>query len=235
MTSAAAGISGLASRYGLPAQAVSRLEELLRLLSTDPLAPTSVRDPQRVLDDHLADSLVALELDVVRSAGVVLDIGSGAGLPGLPLAVAMPAARFVLLESVTRKCQFLERLVAACGLSNVEVVHDRAEAWTGGLERFELVVIRAVAALDVVLEYGAPMLGVGGRLLVWRGRRDREAEAAASRAAEVLGMQVVEVREVQPYPEAHDRYLHLFSKVRETPDEFPRRPGVAAKRPLGRV
>jgi 16S rRNA (guanine527-N7)-methyltransferase len=229
-----AAISELTARYELPERAPAQLEELTRLLSADPIAPTSVRQPGRVVNDHLADSLVALELAQVRSARNVVDVGSGPGLPGLPLAVALPGARFVLLEAAARKCRFLERAVAACGLTNVEVVHDRAETWTEGRGRFDLAVVRALAALDVVLEYSAPLLGLDGSLLVWRGRRDTAGEVAAGLAGELLGLVPEKICPVQPYLEARDRHLHLFSKVRETPQEFPRRPGMAAKRPLGR-
>jgi 16S rRNA (guanine527-N7)-methyltransferase len=231
---AIAEIAGLAARYSLPVAATAQLGELLRLLSADPLAPTSLREPGRVVDDHLADSLVALELEQVRSARTVVDVGSGPGLPGLPLAIALPGGRFVLVEAAARKCQFLERAVAACGLTNVEVVHERAESWVAGRGRFDLVVVRAVAALDVVLEYSAPLLGLGGTLLAWRGRRDPDGEAAAEVAGHVLGVIPTEIRPVQPYVGAHDRHLHLFTKVRATPQTFPRRSGMAAKRPLGR-
>ena len=205
------------------------------MLSYDPHAPTTVRDPERVLEDHLADSLVALELEPMAGAGSAVDLGSGAGVPGLPLAIALPRASFALVESVGRKCAFIERAAAACSAANAEVVHARAESWRPGLGHFEVAVVRAVAALDVVVEYAAPLLAVGGWLVAWRGRRDVVGEVDAERAATILGMRATEVRPVRPYPQARDRYLHLFLKVRETPDRFPRRAGVAAKRPLGRV
>lgn len=227
-------VGDLVGRYGLPEAAGQQLEELAHLLSTDPLAPTAVRGARRVLEDHLADSLVALELQCVRAAATAVDIGSGAGLPGLPLAIALPGCSFVLLESSGRKCSFMRRAVAACSLSNVDVVNARAEAWEPGLGRFDLAVVRAVGRLDAVLEYAAPLLKVGGDLVVWRGRRDPEAEVEAERTGEILEMQAKGVREVAPYPGARHRHLHLFSKVRDTPRGFPRRAGLAAKRPLGR-
>jgi 16S rRNA (guanine527-N7)-methyltransferase len=211
-----------------------QLERLLALLAQDPHAPTTIRQPERVVDDHLADSLVALELEPVRRAGSVVDLGSGAGLPGLPLAIALPRTSFSLIESVGRKCVFIERAAAATSLRNVEVIHARAEAWRPDVRQFELAVARAVADLSVVLEYAAPLLPLGGCLVVWRGRRDASAEGAADRAAQILGLEVGEVRRVQPYPQAEERHLHLFLKIRETPARFPRRAGVAAKRPLGR-
>jgi 16S rRNA (guanine527-N7)-methyltransferase len=217
----------------LPSDAASRLERLHRLLVEDPLAPTAVRDADLVIDDHLADSLVALEVGPVRSARMLADLGSGAGLPGLALAIALPEANVALVESTARKCAFLERAITACGAGNVHVVNARAESWPEGLGRFDLVTARALAPLEVVVEYAAPLLAIGGVLVAWRGRRDAEVERAADRAAAVVGMEPVEIRNVQPYPEAKNRYLHLMSKVMDTPEGYPRRTGVALKRPLG--
>jgi 16S rRNA (guanine527-N7)-methyltransferase len=233
MTDHLARLDTLARRYRLADAAVERLEVLLQLLLSDPLAPTAIREATKAIDDHLADSLVALELEAVRSARHAVDIGSGAGLPGLPLAIALPATRFTLLESAARKCAFLERAMAACGLSNVTVVHARAETWPEGIGRHDLVTARALAPLPVVAEYAAPLLRVGGTLVAWRGRRDAEAEAAGARAAEALGLSEPEIVPVQPYEGAHHRHLYLVSKPVETPRGFPRRPGMALKRPLG--
>jgi 16S rRNA (guanine527-N7)-methyltransferase len=234
----AAGDSGdrlasLERRYALPPEAMAQLRLLLDRLLADPLAPTSIRRPEAIVDDHLADSLVALELEAVREARHALDLGSGPGMPGLPLAIALPDASFVLLESSSRKCAFLERTAAACGIANVEVVHSRAESYEAGRDRHDVVTARAVARLDITAEYAAPLMELGGTLVAWGGKRSADAEAAAERAANVLGLAGLGVRRVEPFPRAHSRYLHLMSKVRPTPSRFPRRPGVAAKRPLG--
>jgi 16S rRNA (guanine527-N7)-methyltransferase len=224
-------VAELASRHGLGDDAAAKLSRLLELLIADPLAPTAVRDRQRALDDHLADSLVALELEPVRRARRAADLGSGAGLPGLALAIALPATEFVLVESVGRKSAFIARAAAACGLNNVTAVNARAEEVE---DRFDLVTARALAALPVVAEYAAPLLELGGTLVAWRGARDHQAELEAETAAHDLGLEVGEIRHVEPYPGAQSRHLHLMSKVRPTPVRFPRRPGMAVKRPLGR-
>jgi 16S rRNA (guanine527-N7)-methyltransferase len=224
-----ADVAALASRYGLPPPAPRQLEALLAQLTKDPLAPTTI-DAAHAVDDHLADSLVALELEEVRVATTIADLGSGPGLPGLPLAIALPHAAVHLVESSIRKFEFLERSVRKCDLGNVEVVHARIEAWTASVD---VVTARALAPLEVVVEYAAPLLRIGGTLVVWRGQRDPEAEAAATKAAEIVGIEVGEIRAVQPYPRARNRHLHLMSKVMDTPPRFPRRPGIAMKRPLG--
>jgi 16S rRNA (guanine527-N7)-methyltransferase len=186
-----------------------------------------------VIDDHIADSLVALELPELGGARAIADIGAGAGVPGLPLAIALPSARVALVESNHRKADFAARAIEECDIANAQVVAERVEAWPAGLRRFDAVTARAVAPLDVVAEYAAPLLRVGGALVVWRGHRDAGDEADASRAAEILGLRVLEPRRVEPYPSARQRHLHVMCKVMETPASFPRRPGIARKRPLG--
>jgi 16S rRNA (guanine527-N7)-methyltransferase len=206
---------------------------VLARVAEDPEAPTTVTDRQGILRDHLADSLVALELPEVRNARAMADLGAGAGFPGLPLAIALPGAHVSLVESNGRKCAFIAGAVEACGLRNAAAVHARVEEWSAGLGACELVTARALAPLAVVAEYAAPLLTVGGSLVAWRGRRDAEDEATGGRAAAELGLEPGLVLRVEPYPEALHRHLHLMRKVAPTPERFPRRPGMARKRPLG--
>ncbi len=228
-----AGVRGLVASHELPPAAVEQMVALLDLLVEDDRAPTTVRDPLRALDDHLADSLVALELPQVLEATSIADLGSGAGFPGLPLAIARPDSRVALVESNARKVDFLDLAVHASRAENAYCVRARAEEWRDGLDSLDLVTARALAPLAVVAEYAAPLLRVGGALVAWRGRRDPAGERAATAAAEELGLEVADVRPVKPYAAAENRYLHLMLKVRLTPERFPRRPGMAAKRPLG--
>jgi 16S rRNA (guanine527-N7)-methyltransferase len=223
----------LVARYHLgpgPAAALGVVDDHL---SSDPHAPTSARDRARSLERHIADSLVGLELAPVARARAIADLGSGAGLPGLVLAAAIPEATVHAVESTQRKCSWIASLATAAGLGNVEVVCRRAEEWPRGLEAHDLVVARALAAQPVVLEYAAPLLAVGGHLVEWRGRRSAEDEARGDEAAAELGMERVEVRTVKPFPSAEARHLHVFRKVGPTPSRFPRRPGLAVRRPLG--
>jgi 16S rRNA (guanine527-N7)-methyltransferase len=226
-------IAELGRRFALDAIATERLGRLAAILAADPAAPTTVRDPAAVRRDHLADSLVALELAEVRSATATADLGAGAGLPGLPLAIALPGASVHLVESNGRKCEFLRRVVADLELENVAVMNARAESWPAGIGANDLVTARAVAPLNVLAEYAAPLLKVGGHLVAWRGKREAEVEADAAQAAEILGLSGQDPVQVYPYAAAEHRYLHVMSKVMETPSRFPRREGVARKRPLG--
>jgi 16S rRNA (guanine527-N7)-methyltransferase len=228
-------LAALAERHGIRPDAVTQLTRLLELVTTDPLAPTTVRSPARALDDHLADSLVALELEAVHGRSHVADLGSGAGFPGLPLAIVLADTHFTLVESSARKCAFIERAIDVCAVTNATVVNARAEAWPDGIAACDLVLARALAPLAVVAEYGAPLLREGGALVIWRGRRDPEDEAAGARAAIELGLEPHAPQHVTPYAAALNRHLQLMFKVAPTPERFPRRPGVARKRPLASV
>jgi 16S rRNA (guanine527-N7)-methyltransferase len=222
----------LAERYELGPDAVGQLQQVVAHMAGDETAPTTVRDPGSAIDVHVADSLVAIELPQVREATTIADLGSGAGFPGLALAAALPAARVSLVESGSRKCEYLRRAVAAAGLGSVGVVHARVEEWREGLEANGLVVARALAALPVLVEYAAPLLSVGGHLVAWKGRRDGDEEARGVDAAAQLGLESQSVVPVAPFAGAEHRHLHLYQKVAATPDRFPRRAGRAASRPL---
>jgi len=227
-----AELVALAERHGLPDSAVPQLASLLDSLAADTHAPTTVREPGQAVWTHLADSLVALELPVVRAATTVADLGAGAGFPGLPLAVALPDARVALVESIERKCAFIRAAAEAAGLTDVEVVAERAEAWSAGMGTRDLVTARALAPLAVLAEYAAPLLRERGVLVAWKGRRDAQEERDADAAAVQLGLAIEEIRPVRPYPGAEHRHLHVLRKVAPTPERFPRRPGMARKRPL---
>jgi 16S rRNA (guanine527-N7)-methyltransferase len=222
----------VSERFGLPPAAAEALNAVLALQATDPEAPTTVRDPAAAADRHVADSLAALEIEAVRTARRIADLGSGAGWPGLALAAALPQARVALVESASRHCRYLERAVAASGLSNVTVVHARAEAWPEGIGAHDLVTARALASLAVVCEYAAPLLALGGTLVAWKGDVSAAEAADGAAAAEMLGLEPVEVRSVRPFPDVRARTLHVFRKVAPTPPRFPRRPGITTKRPL---
>lgn len=229
---AAAALRALGQRYGLSEEQQDQLARLLMCLAADERSPTSVRDPQRAVEVHLADSLVALELQALRAAGSIVDIGAGAGFPGLPLAVALPGSRVSLLDSQARKCAFMERMVEAAGVTNARVVCARAEEWPEGLGAHDFVLARAVGPRAVVLEYAAPLLRLGGCLVDWRGSQDPAEEDACATAAEQLGMERRCARRVEPFRGAREHHLHVYVKSRETPDRFPRRAGMARKRPL---
>jgi 16S rRNA (guanine527-N7)-methyltransferase len=222
-------VADLVDHFGLPEDAEPKLEALLGGLA-DPAAPTTVHAREKAIDVHLADSLVALELPAVRQAVMIADLGAGAGFPGLALATARPDAAVTLIESNRRKASFIAELAASAQLDNVKVAAKRAEEAAG---KHDVVTARALAELPVVLEYAAPLLQQGGTVVAWQGRRDANEEQRAEAAAAELGLERDELRSVRPFPAAQHRHLHTYVKVAATPDRFPRRPGMARKRPLG--
>ncbi|MCX6386106.1 MAG: 16S rRNA (guanine(527)-N(7))-methyltransferase RsmG [Solirubrobacterales bacterium] len=223
----------LAKRLAVTSGAAAGLNALLSLIAEDEHAPTAVRDRLQGEDVHLADSLVGVEVPQLKMARSIADLGSGAGFPGIPLALVLPLAEVSLVESSVRKCAFLERAVVAAGAQNAAVVHSRAESWRAGIGGQDAVVIRALAPLAVLVEYAAPLLRIGGVLVAWKGHRDVDQEAAGARAAQILGLEPSAVLRVEPAVGLGERHLHIFTKATETPVRFPRRPGMALKRPLG--
>ncbi len=217
-----------------PASAEPALETLLELLS-DPRAPISPASARRARDVHIADSLSGLELDSLTSAERVADLGSGAGVPGLVLAACLSDSAFDLIESVSRKCEFLEAAIRRMGLPNAKVVCRRSEEWAAaeGREAYDAVTARAVGGLAALAELASPLLCDGGVLVAWRGAREAEEEAELARAADRLAIEPIEIRSVRPYAGSRDRHIHLLRKNGPTPNDLPRRPGMAAKRPFG--
>jgi 16S rRNA (guanine527-N7)-methyltransferase len=227
-----AGLAALGRRWGLDAGQLDRLARVLAVLAGDDTAPTSVRGAA-ALEVHVADSLSALVLACVRDARAIADLGSGAGFPGAVLAIALPDARVALVESAARKCEFLVRLCATAGIGNAEVVHARAEDWRDGVGVHDVVVARALAPLPVLCEYAAPLLARDGSLVAWKGTVAEEEEAAGARAAAALGLGAPQAIRAEPYAGSVTHQLYRYRKLAPTPPGFPRRVGLARKRPLG--
>ena len=196
---------------------------------------TAITDRYGVMTRHFLDSLSCL-LAVPRLAGRVIDVGTGAGFPGLPLKIARPHIQLTLVEATGKKVAFLRHLVGELGLENVTILHNRIE--TVGRdpdhrEQYRLAVARAVAELRVLAEYMLPLLRPGGMMLAQKGTDPAAEVAAAARALQVLGG---EHRQTMPVaipglPAA--RHLVLIQKNRPTPATYPRRAGVPTRKPLG--
>ena len=196
---------------------------------------SGIRDVEGIARQHVLDSLTAVPL--LRRAGIddFIDIGSGAGYPGIPLAIALPARRALLVESVAKKARFLSAAVVVAGLADrVAVMAGRAETLAADPAhrgRWGAVVARAVADLTELGELSLPLLRPGGLLVAWK-RRPIDAEvAAAARAARQLGGRVADL-EVVSVPGLEDHLLVVVEKVAETPREFPRDPAARRRRPL---
>jgi 16S rRNA (guanine527-N7)-methyltransferase len=224
----------LTERWALPEGAEQRLSRILDLVQREPSSITAVRDPAHGVDRHIADSLAGLQLAPMRTAARIADLGAGGGFPGLVLAVALPGTQVTLVESVRKKCEFLLSVVDDLELRNVAVVTARAEAWPEGSGSQDVVTARALAPLNVLVEYAAPLLREGGSLVAWKGKRDLSEEADGLHAAEILGLAAdpVSPYAAETFSGADARHLYVYLKVRATPSKYPRREGMARKRPL---
>jgi 16S rRNA (guanine527-N7)-methyltransferase len=225
-------IDELVQQWALPEAAAAQLRGILDAVAAEPSSITAVKDPAQGVDVHVADSLAGLAIPELRGARAIADLGAGGGFPGLVLASALPEARVALVESVGKKTDFLRRTADAVGLTNVDVVTARAERWPDGIGAHDVVTARALAPLNILAEYAAPLLQEGGRLIAWKAKKDPSEERDALHAADVLGLEPQPTVAAETFPGADERHLYVYLKVRPTPARFPRREGMARKRPL---
>jgi 16S rRNA (guanine527-N7)-methyltransferase len=208
---------------------------VLELLRDERASVSSVTEPGRAWRVHVEDSLTGLEVGELRKAGRIADIGSGAGFPGLVLAVALPESHVDLIESVGRKCEFIRRAIAAAGIANASVVNARSEEVAAGdaRESYDAVTARAVGRLSTLAELASPLLRESAVLVAWKGKRDAAEERQMANAASQLAMQPEQILAVGSRAGSEHRHLHVLRKLRATPPGLPRRPGMAKKRPRG--
>lgn len=199
---------------------------------------TSITDYEEVQIRHFLDSLtVTLAMKPLGGGGGfrVIDVGTGAGLPGMPLKILLPGIRLVLLEATAKKVKFLHHLITRLGLDNVEVVVGRAEEIAHDAqyrEKFELVLSRAVAPLPTLAELTMPFCAVGGSFIAQK-KGDIDIELNnAYKAIAVLGGKLREVKDVELEEFGDKRFLVVIDKVMPTPPQYPRRPSIPAKRPI---
>lgn len=220
-------------RPWLAGDLVKRLEPMLTMLVSEPSSLSSVTNPDEARRVHVADSLSGLAVTELSSAASVADIGSGAGFPGIPLAVALPETDFTLIDSVGKKVRFIEAVIEELGLTNAHGVHARSEELAAGGEvNFDLVTARAVAPLEALAELASPLLREGGSLVAWKGERELEEEAKLAGLEDRLAMKLDRIEPVRPYAKSRQRHLYVVKKIGPTPPGLPRRPGMVRKRPL---
>ncbi len=204
------------------------LERVLELLAAERASVSSVVD-QRAWKVHVADSLTGLRIPELRDAGRIADVGAGAGFPGLALAVALPDAQVDLIESVRRKCDFMQRAIDAAGIANATVLNNRSEdlANSDRREAYDLVTARAVGRLSTLAELASPLLKPNAVLVAWKGKRDEEEEQQLANAAEDLAMHPESILDVGARAGSKHRHLHIIRKSGPTPANLPRKPGLA--------
>ena len=199
---------------------------------------TAIKNPADVEIKHFADSLsclLAFRNQHASRAFRIIDVGTGAGFPGIPLKIVCPEMRLTLAESVGKKVAFLEHVVGKLGLKEVVVLKARAEEIgqnAAHRERYDWAVARAVAELPTLLEYLLPLAKVGGKVLAQKGENAAAEAHGAEKAARILGGTLERVTPVELPGVAECRYLVVFNKTAATPAKYPRRPGVPGKEPL---
>jgi 16S rRNA (guanine527-N7)-methyltransferase len=196
---------------------------------------TAIREPEQVQIKHLLDSLTCLQVMQGTPVNKVIDVGAGAGLPGLPLKIAQPQMGLTLLESIEKKANFCRHMVQVLGLSGVNVITERAEAAghsPAHREQYDWAVARAVARLPILAEYLLPLVRMDGYMLAMKGENALEELHTAEKAIDLLGGRVHRTAPVKLPGVSEQRYLLVIQKVRRTPANYPRRIGLPEKKPL---
>jgi 16S rRNA (guanine527-N7)-methyltransferase len=196
---------------------------------------TAITAPGEVEVKHFIDSLTCLLAMELKPGQNVIDVGTGAGFPGLPLKIVRPDLKLVLVEATAKKADFCRLVVDTLALEGVEILHARAEtvgADPKHREAYDWAVARAVAPLPVLSEYLLPLVKIGGRAVAQKGEAGPAEVHAGEGAIHRLGGRVILLKQLELPKVAETRYLVLIDKVAATPHGYPRRPGVPAKRPL---
>ena len=200
---------------------------------------TAIDDPETVITHHFLDSLAPLAVQETAKklqipGKTLIDVGTGSGFPGLPLAIAVPELQVTLLDSLNKRVNFLETVIAELNLKNAKTICGRAEDMaktTEMRENFDFAVSRAVAGLSVLCEYDLPFVKEGGTFLAYKGKEAQEEVRNATNALEILGGKAT----IEPYniPETElEHVLVVVEKIAGTPEKYPRRAGIPSKRPL---
>ncbi len=228
-----------AKAYGLaltPAQAEQfAAYEALLLEWNERISLTAIRAPREIRIRHFLDALTCATVTGPLDGATLIDVGSGAGFPGLPLKILYPGLELTLVDSVAKKARFLELVASELGLGGVTVLSERAEvlgqaaAFRG---RFDWATARAVAEMRVLVELLLPLARVGGHVLAQKGASAAEETAAAGTAITTLGGGEASIAEIRLPETEQPHYVVTIPKLRPTGARYPRRPGIPAKRPL---
>ena len=196
---------------------------------------TAITEYEEVMKKHFVDSLSLIKAYDVSQPKMVIDVGTGAGFPGLALKIAYPNLRVTLLDSLNKRIQFLDAVIERLGLENVETIHGRAEDFAKPdklREKFDLCVSRAVANLSTLSEYCLPFVKVGGQFISYKSEKIAEEMEAAEKAISVLGGRVVGQVDFKLPDSDIYRNLFMIEKGKATPGKYPRKAGLPGKEPI---
>lgn len=195
---------------------------------------TAITDEEGITIKHFLDSLSVFQV-MPENAATVIDVGTGAGFPGVPMKIADDKLKVTLLDSLAKRVNFLEEVLKRLSLKDIEAFHGRAEDF--GIkkdfrEQFDIAVARAVAALPVLLEYCLPFVKVDGTFIAMKGFDIKEELKESQKALKVLGGEIVDVREFTLYNSENKRCIVMIKKYRQTPSNYPRKSGKPTKSPI---
>ena len=196
---------------------------------------TAIRDVESIRTKHFLDSFSCVLAWKANPPTRLIDVGTGAGFPGLPLKILYPNMKLTLVESVGKKAMFCQHIVSVLGLENVDVVKSRAEDLGQDAkhrEQYDWAIARAVAKLNVLSEYLIPLVKIGGRMLAQKGESGPAEAQSAEKAMKLLGGKLEQLIPVNLPGVVDDRYLVIVDKVAATPPKYPRKPGIPTKQPL---
>ncbi|AEF95557.1 Ribosomal RNA small subunit methyltransferase G [Desulfotomaculum nigrificans CO-1-SRB] len=224
---------------GLPieTQQISLFNKYLSLIieGNEKINLTAILEPKEVAIKHFVDSLTCLLAVSFPTGAKVLDIGSGAGFPGVPLKIYRPDLQITLMDSLNKRILFLQDTINKLGLNNITAIHSRAEDFgqqPANRENFDVVVSRAVARLVVLSEYCLPCVKIGGYFISQKGPDIDNEIKEAQKAIDKLGGQLSEVKKLQLPLIGDPRSLVVIKKIKPTPKQYPRKAGVPAKKPI---
>jgi len=196
---------------------------------------TAIRDVESIRTKHFLDSFSCVLAWKTAPPDRLIDVGTGAGFPGLPLKILYPNLKLTLVESVGKKAKFCQHIVYVLGLKSVDVIQARAEEIgqdSNHREKYDWAVARAVANLNALSEYLLPLIKVGGSMLAQKGESGPAEAQSAEKAIKLLGGKLQQLIPVNLPGVAENRYLVVVEKVAETSSKYPRKPGIPAKQPL---